>query len=213
VITARGGSSLAAIEQAMRERGQMLAFEPPHFDAGATLGGTIASGLSGPRRPYAGAARDLVLGVRILDGRGEDLTFGGRVMKNVAGYDMARVLPGSLGTLGVITDVSIKLLPRPIVECTLRFELTEATAIERLNEWGGKPLPISGSVWFDGALHVRLSGANAAVLQPLAPGGAVESPNGGPSCAKQRTFRVGATSRCGAWPCRRRRRRWRSDRR
>ena len=113
VITARAGTPLAEIEAAMREKGQMLSFEPPYFGAPATLGGCVAAGLSGPRRAYAGAIRDLVLGVRLLDGRGGDLTFGGRVMKNVAGYDVSRLLAGSMGTLGLITEVSLKVLPKP----------------------------------------------------------------------------------------------------
>jgi glycolate oxidase FAD binding subunit len=163
VVTVRSGTPLAELEKVLAERNQMLPFEPPHYGAGATVGGTVAAGLAGPRRVAAGAVRDFVLGARLLDGRGALLTFGGRVMKNVAGYDMARVLAGSLGTLGVITDVSIKLLPKPVAECTLRFELDEATAIERLNEWGGKPLPITASVWLDGTLYLRLSGANAGV--------------------------------------------------
>ena len=163
VVTVRTGTPLAELESELSARNQMLAFEPPHFGAGATVGGAMAAGLAGPRRVAAGAVRDFVLGARLIDGRGELLTFGGRVMKNVAGYDMARVLAGSLGTLGVIADVSLKLLPKPIAECTLRFDMDEATAIQRLNEWGGKPLPISGSAWVDGALYLRLSGANAAV--------------------------------------------------
>lgn len=163
VITARGGSSLADIESAMRASGQMLGFEPPHFAAAATLGGTIASGLSGPRRPYAGAARDLVLGVRILDGRGEDLTFGGRVMKNVAGFDVARLMTGALGTLGIITEVSLKCLPLPKAESTRCFECSADQAIGMVNEWGGQPLPLSATCAHDGRLHVRLSGAVPAV--------------------------------------------------
>ncbi len=130
----------------------MLPFEPPHFGASATVGGAIAAGLAGPRRVAAGSVRDFVLGASLLDGRGDVLTFGGRVMKNVAGYDMARVLAGSLGTLGVLVDVSLKVLPRPVAERTLRFEIDEATAIRQLNEWGGQPLPISASAWLDGVL-------------------------------------------------------------
>lgn len=163
VVTVRCGTPLKELETALAERNQMLPFEPPHFGAGATVGGTVAAGLAGPRRVAAGAVRDFVLGAHLIDGRGELLSFGGRVMKNVAGYDMARVLAGSLGTLGVVTDVSLKLLPKPVAECTLRFEVDEPTAIKRLNEWAGQPLPISGSAWLDGALHIRLSGANAAV--------------------------------------------------
>src|SRR5881275_3339057 len=115
VITARCGTPLAEIEAVLAERGQMLAFEPPHFGAGATIGGAIAAGLSGPRRPYAGAVRDFVLGARIVNGKGEDLSFGGRVIKNVAGYDVSRLMAGSLGTLGIITEISFKVLPRPAV--------------------------------------------------------------------------------------------------
>jgi len=163
VITARCGTRLAAIESAMRERGQMLAFEPPHFGEGATLGGMVAAGLSGPRRQAAGALRDFVLGVKIMDGRGEVLSFGGQVMKNVAGYDVSRLMAGSLGTLGIILDVSLKALPRPAAEATLRLELPEDKAIEQLNRWGGKPLPIGASAWTGGELAVRLSGAAAAV--------------------------------------------------
>lgn len=167
VITARCGTRLADIEAAMIEHGQMLAFEPPHFaqfgSGGATLGGTIAAGLSGPRRQAAGALRDFVLGVKVMDGRGEVLAFGGQVMKNVAGYDVSRLMAGSLGTLGIILEVSLKALPHPAAEATLRLELPEDKAIEQLNRWGGKPLPISASAWIGGELGVRLSGAAAAV--------------------------------------------------
>jgi glycolate oxidase FAD binding subunit len=163
VITARCGTPLAEIEAVLAERNQMLAFEPPHFGDGATLGGAIASGLSGPRRPSAGAVRDFVLGSVLMDGRGEVLTFGGQVMKNVAGYDVSRLLAGSLGTLGIMLEHSIKVLPRTVSEATLRFEMDEVAAIARLNEWGGQPLPISASCWHAGVLTVRLSGARAAV--------------------------------------------------
>jgi glycolate dehydrogenase FAD-binding subunit len=163
VITARVGTALAELEATLAEAGQMLAFEPPHFGPGATLGGMVAAGLSGPRRGAAGALRDYVLGVRSLDGRGEVLSFGGQVMKNVAGYDVSRLLTGSLGTLGLILEASLKVLPRPVAEATLRFELDEATALMRLNEWGGQPLPISANAWEGDVLHLRLSGAGAAV--------------------------------------------------
>ena len=166
VITARCGAKLGEIETAMSERRQMLAFEPPHFarfGSGATFGGMVAAGLSGPRRQAAGALRDFVLGVKIMDGRGEVLAFGGQVMKNVAGYDVSRLMAGSLGTLGIILEVSLKALPRPAAEATLRLELPEDKAIETFNRWGGKPLPISASAWTGGELGVRLSGAAAAV--------------------------------------------------
>lgn len=163
VVTVRAGTPLAELEALLAENNQMLAFEPPHFGQGATVGGMVAAGLSGPRRQAAGAVRDFVLGVKIIDGRGEGLTFGGQVMKNVAGYDVSRVIAGSLGTLGLMLEVSLKVLPRPVAEATLRFALDEGGAIDRLNEWGGQPLPLSASAWCDGQMHVRLSGAEAAV--------------------------------------------------
>ena len=163
VITARCGTPLAEIEAVLAERRQMLAFEPPHFGAGATIGGMVAAGLSGPRRANSGAVRDFVLGARLLDGKADILQFGGRVMKNVAGYDVSRMLAGSLGTLGLLLEVSLKVLPRPFAEATLRFESSELEAIRRLNDWGGQPLPVSASAWCDGVLALRLSGAEAAV--------------------------------------------------
>jgi len=163
VLTARTGTSLAAIESAMRARGQMLAFEPPHFGEGGTLGGAIASGLSGPRRPYAGAARDLILGVRVLDGVGQDLTFGGQVMKNVAGFDVSRLMTGALGTLGIVTEVSLKCVPLPKAETTVALECSADQAIRLANEWGGQALPLSATCFHDGQLRVRLSGASPAV--------------------------------------------------
>ena len=161
VITARCGTPLAEIESALADKGQLLAFEPPHFGDAATLGGCIAAGLSGPRRAAAGAVRDFVLGATLMNARGEVLRFGGRVMKNVAGYDVSRLLAGSLGTLGLIVDISLKVLPNPPAEATLSFEMEQATALRKLNEWAGKPLPISASAWRGGTLGVRLSGAAA----------------------------------------------------
>ncbi len=163
VITARAGTPLADVEAAMREQGQMLGFEPPHFDSSSTIGGCIAAGLSGPRRPYAGSARDFVLGLRLLDGRGSDLRFGGQVMKNVAGYDVSRLITGSLGTLGVILEVSLKALPLPPSEMTLCREQTQAEALALMNEWAGKPWPITATCHVDGRLYVRLAGATPAV--------------------------------------------------
>ncbi|KAB8043025.1 glycolate oxidase subunit GlcE [Janthinobacterium aquaticum] len=163
VITARCGTPLAEIEAALAARNQMLAFEPPHFGAGATIGGTVACALSGPRRASAGALRDFVLGAVLLDGAGQRLAFGGQVMKNVAGYDVSRLLAGSMGTLGLILEVSLKVLPLPLREASLRFECEEVAALRRLNEWAGQPLPISASCWHDGVLTLRLSGAEAAV--------------------------------------------------
>ncbi len=164
VITARCGTPLAEIEALLAEHKQMLAFEPPHFGPGSTIGGVVASAMSGPRRASAGAVRDFVLGAVLMDGRGEALRFGGQVMKNVAGYDVSRLLAGSLGTLGLILEVSLKVLPVPVSETSLRFEMSEIDALTRLNEWAGQPLPISASCWHRGALSLRLSGAEAAVV-------------------------------------------------
>ena len=161
-ITAKCGTPLVEVEAALADRGQMLAFEPPHF-FGATLGGCVAAGLSGPRRQQAGAVRDFMLGAKLVDGTGQVLDFGGQVMKNVAGYDVSRLLAGSLGTLGLIAEVTLKVLPKPVAEQTLVFEIGEGEAITRLNQWGGQPLPISASFWHDGQLWLRLSGARAAV--------------------------------------------------
>ncbi|HEX4985387.1 MAG TPA: glycolate oxidase subunit GlcE [Burkholderiales bacterium] len=163
VLSARTGTPLREVERALAERGQMLAFEPPHFGPDATLGGCIASGFSGPRRAATGSARDFVLGVRMIDGLGEDLRFGGQVMKNVAGYDLSRLMAGSFGTLGLITEVSLKVLPVPEEDRTLRFELSGAAAIEAANKWAAKPLSLSATCQVGDALYVRLSGAGAAV--------------------------------------------------
>jgi len=163
VITARCGTPLAELEAELAGRGQCLPFEPPHFGEGATFGGCIAAGLSGPRRAAAGAVRDFVLGAKVIDGRGRLLSFGGQVMKNVAGYDVSRLMAGSLGTLGLIAEASLKVLPRPQHELTLRLELDEERALAALNAWGAQPLPISASAWEAGALTLRLSGAESAV--------------------------------------------------
>jgi len=163
VVTVRSGTALLELEAALEAHRQFLPFEPPHFGPGATVGGAVAAGLAGPRRVAAGSIRDFVLGASLIDGRADLLSFGGRVMKNVAGYDMARTLAGSLGTLGVLVDISLKVLPQPVAEDTIAFEFDEATAIRRLNEWAGQPLPISGSAWHEGELRLRLSGARAAV--------------------------------------------------
>jgi glycolate oxidase FAD binding subunit len=163
VITVRCGTPLAELEAALRAQGQHLAFEPPHFGPGATVGGMVAAGLSGPRRQCAGAVRDFVLGVRMLDGRGDNLSFGGQVMKNVAGYDVSRPMAGSMGTLGLILEVSLKVPPLPFAEATLKLEMPQDKAIAMLNHWGGQPLPISACAWAEGDLGVRLSGAASAV--------------------------------------------------
>ena len=179
VVVARAGTSLSELEAALAERGQMLGFEPPHFGPGATIGGCVAAGLSGPRRMAAGAVRDFVLGVRLLDSNGLTLSFGGQVMKNVAGYDVARLLAGSLGTLGLLTEVSLKVLPRPAAESTLELPMTQAEALLAFDRWSGQPLPISAMTWFDGVASIRLSGARAAVhaaLQELGRGQAAVDP-------------------------------------
>ena len=163
VITVRAGTPIGEVEAAMAQAGQMLAFEPPRYNGGGTIGGAIAAGLCGPRRPYVGAARDFVLGVRVLDGNGSDLSFGGQVIKNVAGFDASRLMAGAMGTLGVLLEVSLKTLPRPKAEATLRFAMGENDAIRVMNEWAGKPLPLSATCYADGVLTVRLSGAESAV--------------------------------------------------
>lgn len=163
VITARAGTTLREIGKALSEKNQMLPFEPPRFDGLATLGGIVASGLAGPRRQAVGSVRDFVLGAVLMDGTGEVLHFGGQVMKNVAGYDVSRLLAGSLGTLGLILEVSVKVLPRPVAQTTLQFEMSQTDALKQLNLWGGQPLPISASCWHQEQLTVRLSGARAAV--------------------------------------------------
>ena len=171
VVTARAGTPLAELEALLAAQGQCLPFEPPHFGPHATVGGMVASGLNGPARPSVGAVRDYVLGTQLLNGKAEVLTFGGQVMKNVAGYDVSRLMAGSLGTLAVLLEVSLKVLPVPPAECTLNFEFNEADALQQLHRWGGLPLPINASCWQSvqantqgqGQLSVRLRGAVAAV--------------------------------------------------
>lgn len=163
VITARCGTPLSEIETLLGEARQFLAFEPPRFGGDPTIGGVIAAGLSGPRRPHAGAARDFVLGAVLLAVDGELLNFGGKVMKNVAGFDVSRLLCGSLGILGPLTEVSLKVMPLPREELTLRFELSEAAALTAFNRWAGEPLPLSASAWWQGLAWLRLSGAPAAL--------------------------------------------------
>jgi glycolate oxidase FAD binding subunit len=187
VITAGAGTSLVDLEAALAEKGQCLPFEPPHFawsgardGAGmadgtgvATVGGMVASGLAGPARASVGGVRDYVLGLELINGQAQHLTFGGQVMKNVAGYDVSRLMVGALGTLGLLTTVSLKVLPVAPAEATLVFEVDQSTALEQLHRWGGEPLPLNASCWVHdntdasaGArdlLFVRLRGAMAAV--------------------------------------------------
>jgi len=185
VVTARAGTPLLELEAALAEKGQCLAFEPPDFSVirrdasgplpqptrSATVGGMVASGLSGPARASAGAVRDFVLGVKLINGQGELLTFGGQVMKNVAGYDVSRLMVGAMGTLGLLTEISLKVLPVAPAEATLVFQLDQASALAQLHRWGGQPLPLNASCWLSDEsaagrpelLFVRLRGAVAAV--------------------------------------------------
>ena len=163
VLTARAGTPLKEVEATLAEQQQVLAFEPPHYGSEATLGGTIAAGLSGPRRPFAGAARDFVLGTGIINGKGEIINFGGQVMKNVAGYDVSRLMTGAMGTLGVVLQISLKVLPRTPTECSLCFDEDLSAALIRMDAWSGQPLPVSAMTWHQGQLYIRLSGTEAGV--------------------------------------------------
>jgi len=168
VITACAGTPIAEIESTLAKKNQILPFEPPHFGDDATFGGVIAAGLAGPARISAGNLRDFVLGTRLMDGRGEDLSFGGKVMKNVAGYDVSRLLPGSLGTLALLLEASVKVLPKPAATASLRCRMGASDALKILNQWAGQPLPLNASAWIgdargEGELSIRLAGAMAAV--------------------------------------------------
>jgi glycolate oxidase FAD binding subunit len=179
VLTARCGTPLSEVQQILEAQGQMLAFEPPHFGANATFGGCIAAGLSGPRRAAAGALRDFVLGAKLLDGRGRELAFGGRVMKNVAGYDVARLAAGSLGTLALIAEASVKVMPAPATEVTLQLEAAQGEALAAMNRWAGQPLPVSATAWHSGSLRLRLSGAAATLRAARATIGGAEVTDAG----------------------------------
>jgi glycolate oxidase FAD binding subunit len=167
VITANAGTLLSEIEAELAAQNQMLAFEPPRFNAQSTIGGVVAAGLSGPRRASVGAIRDFVLGASLLNHRGDELHFGGQVMKNVAGYDVSRLLCGSLGVLGVLSQVSLKVLPTVNGDATVQVACSQEQALAWLNKWAGQPLPIVSSSWQSannsGVLHLRLAGAPAAV--------------------------------------------------
>ncbi len=171
VIRAHAGTPLADIEAALAERGQYLAFEPPRFaftaPSAATLGGVVASGLSGPGRVSRGAVRDHVLGCTLMNGRAEVMRFGGAVMKNVAGFDLSRLMAGSMGTLGLLLDVTMKVMPQPVASATMRFEMAQAEALAQVNQWAAQPLPLDASAWWDGVLVLRLRGARAAVASAL----------------------------------------------
>lgn len=162
-VSALAGTPLAEVEALLAQQRQRFAFEPPRFGGRGTVGGMVAAGLSGPPRAALGSVRDHLLGAVMINGQGELLSFGGTVMKNVAGFDVSRVLAGSLGVLGLITEVTLKVLPLPAATATLRFDLDQPAALMALNRWGGQPLPIEASAWWDGALVLRLAGAAAAV--------------------------------------------------
>lgn len=164
VVTVRAGTALQALEQTLARNGQMLPFEPPAFRGSGTIGGAVAAGLSGPGRPWRGSVRDAVLGVKLLNGLGDLLNFGGRVVKNVAGYDVSRLQTGAFGTLGVLLEVSLRVVPRPAVEQTRTLQLSPADAVSTMRAWSQLPLPLSGMCHIDGMLHVRLSGSEPAVL-------------------------------------------------
>ncbi|MES2232360.1 MAG: glycolate oxidase subunit GlcE [Pseudomonadota bacterium] len=163
VISARAGTTLTEIEEVLEAAGQMLPCEPPHMGHGATLGGAVAAGLSGPRRPWSGSVRDFVLGTRVITGRGKHLRFGGEVIKNVAGYDLSRLMAGSFGCLGVLTEVSLKVLPKPRECLSLRLEMDVHEALSELAEWGQQPIPISAACYDGHALHLRLEGGEGSV--------------------------------------------------
>jgi glycolate oxidase FAD binding subunit len=167
VITVCAGTPLREVEAALNAKNQYFPFEPPYFGEQATIGGMVASGLAGPGRGQYGGLRDYVLGTKIMDGKGDVLSFGGKVMKNVAGYDVSRLLPGSLGTLALLLEVSIKVLPKPARTETLKFQMSAKEAIFHMNSWASQPLPLSASAWYGqaetGVLWLRLSGANAGV--------------------------------------------------
>ena len=163
VISARAGTPLKEIESVLAEKKQRLLFEPPHYGNTATIGGTVAANMNGPTRPWTGGVKDAVLGVKIINGNGEVLRFGGEVMKNVAGYDVSRLMVGSMGTLGILLEVSMKVLPLENKTITLMYELTEEKAIHRCNELNRQYLPLSAMSYYDNVLYVRLSGHEASV--------------------------------------------------
>jgi FAD/FMN-containing dehydrogenase len=163
VVSVRAGTPLTELLAALDAKGQMLPCEPPSFGEGATVGGMIAAGLSGPRRPWSGSVRDFVLGTRVITGLGKHLRFGGEVMKNVAGYDLSRLLVGSYGCLGVLTEVSLKVLPKPRQCLSISLELDSARALSKLAEWGQQPLPISAASHDGQRLFLRLEGGEGSV--------------------------------------------------
>ena len=163
VLTARAGTPLVEINAALAEHNQRLAFEPPSFEGHATLGGTLACHLSGPGRPWNGSIRDHVLGIRLINGRAEELRFGGQVMKNVAGYDVSRLQAGAMGTLGIISEVSLKIMPQPIASKTIKREMNATQAIDQMNRLSGQSKPLTAACWFDNHLYLRVEGSRSAV--------------------------------------------------
>ena len=178
VITAKAGTRLVDIEATLARAGQMLPFEPPGFGVDATIGGTIACGLSGPARPYRGAARDLVLGITCINGKGQILKFGGQVMKNVAGYDVSRLMVGSMGTLGIMTEISLKVLPVPKSTKTLVFECSSSAALKKMTSLFARSIPVTASAWHDDLLRIRLSGVKGSIDAASAKLGGDVDPDG-----------------------------------
>ncbi len=178
VITARAGTRLSAINQILSDSEQMLGFEPPRFGENATLGGTVACALSGPRRPYCGSARDFVLGVNCINGKGEHLRFGGQVIKNVAGYDVSRLMVGAYGSLGALLEISLKVLPKPEIEITKVFEVVQTNACHEMVRLAGLPLPVSGLSYCNSQLRVRLAGTENGVRAAQAAIGGETDPAG-----------------------------------
>lgn len=179
VVTVRSGTTLKLLSQSLAREGQMLGFEPPEYRGLGTVGGAVASGIAGPGRAWRGSARDSVLGVQMINGLGERLRFGGQVMKNVAGFDVSRLQAGGFGMLGLLLEVSLKVLPLPQTELTLALELSAAEAHDRMLGWTLEPQPITATAWLDGVLRVRLSGAEASVNQAAVNlGGEQEVDNG-----------------------------------
>jgi len=167
VITVRAGTTVAELQKVLAGENQVLACEPPEFGGKATVGGTLACNLSGPSRPWLGSIRDHVLGVRIINGMGEHLRFGGQVMKNVAGYDVSRLMAGAMGTLGILTEITLKVMPLPEATLTVRRARAAADALRDMNELCRSPLPLAGACWYDGEAYVRLAGP-AAVIEGAA---------------------------------------------
>ena len=188
VISARAGTRIRDINRLLADQGQQLPFEPPELHGYATLGGTLAAGFSGPARPWSGSVRDHVLGTRIINGRGEVLRFGGEVMKNVAGYDVSRLMVGAMGTLGLILEASIKVLPRPPEEVSLALHMERDEALAFMNALGDRPLPVTGAVFYGDMVYLRLSGSEAGVASAISELGGDELPSSGEVWRSLREF-------------------------